>query len=83
MTPAWAQRQEELLSDCIVSPDVFNHMVDRLRDCVVPSQTVWRPRRATGMSTSTSRACCPTWTGRRPEGVSELLISSQMHRPDS
>ena len=23
MTPAWAQRQEALLSDCIVSPDVF------------------------------------------------------------
>jgi len=23
MIPAWAQRQVELLSDCIVSPDVF------------------------------------------------------------
>src|SRR4030095_4258891 len=38
MTPAWAQRQEELLSDCVVSPDVFNHMVDRLGDFVVPYQ---------------------------------------------
>src|SRR6266852_8012189 len=38
MTPAWAQRQEALLSDCIVSPDVFNHMVDRLRDFVAPYQ---------------------------------------------
>ena len=38
MTPAWAQRQEELLSDCIVSPDVFDSMVDRLRDFVVPYQ---------------------------------------------
>src|SRR5216684_5197200 len=38
MTPAWAQRQEELLRDCVVSPDVFNHMVDRLRDFVVPYQ---------------------------------------------
>src|SRR2546425_7505313 len=38
MTPAWAQRQEELLRDCIVSPDVFNPMVDRLRDFVVPYQ---------------------------------------------
>ena len=36
MTPAWAQRQAELLSDCIVSPDVFHHMVDRLCDFVVP-----------------------------------------------
>src|SRR5215831_6972327 len=35
MTPAWAQRQEELLSDCVVFPDVFDHMVDRLRDFVV------------------------------------------------
>ena len=32
MTPAWAQRQEALLRDCIVSPDVFDHMVERLRD---------------------------------------------------
>jgi hypothetical protein len=38
MTPAWAQRQEALLSDCIVSPDVFKHMVDRLGDFVVPYQ---------------------------------------------
>src|SRR6266545_2855251 len=38
MTPAWAQRQEELLGDCIVSPDVFQHMVDRLGDFVVPYQ---------------------------------------------
>ena len=38
MTPAWAQRQEELLSDCVVSPDVFHHMVDRLGDFVAPYQ---------------------------------------------
>ena len=36
MTPVWAQRQEELLRDCLVSPDVFDHMADRLRDFVVP-----------------------------------------------
>ena len=29
MTPAWAQRQAELLSDCIVSPDVFQSHLDR------------------------------------------------------
>ncbi len=40
MTPAWAQRQEELLRDCIVSPDVFDSMVDRLRAFVVPYQHV-------------------------------------------
>jgi len=38
MTPAWAQRQKELLSDCVVSPDVFHHMVDRLGDFVAPYQ---------------------------------------------
>jgi hypothetical protein len=36
MTSAWAQRQEALLQDCVVSPDVFEHMVERLRDFVVP-----------------------------------------------
>ncbi len=38
MTPAWAQRKEELLRDCIVSPDVFTQMMDRLGDFVVPYQ---------------------------------------------
>jgi hypothetical protein len=38
MTSVWAQRQEELMRDCIVSPDVFTHMMDRLGDFVVPYQ---------------------------------------------
>jgi hypothetical protein len=38
MRAVWAQRQEELLSDCIVSPRVFDHMVDRLRDFAAPYQ---------------------------------------------
>src|SRR5712691_10025117 len=38
MTPAWAQRREELLSDCMVSPDVLHQMVDRLGEFVVPYQ---------------------------------------------
>jgi len=37
MTPAWALRPAEWLRDGVVSPDVFNHVVDRLRDFVVPS----------------------------------------------
>jgi len=36
MTPAWAQRQEAWLHDCLVSPDVFTSMVGRLGDFVVP-----------------------------------------------
>ena len=38
MTPPWAQQQAELLRDCLVSPDVFQHMVDRLRDFAMPYQ---------------------------------------------
>src|SRR5712691_3716659 len=36
MTPTWTQRREEMLSDCLVSPDVFTQMVDRLGEFVVP-----------------------------------------------
>jgi SRSO17 transposase len=38
MARAWTQRREELLSDCIVSPDVFTPMIDRLAEFVVPYQ---------------------------------------------
>jgi len=38
MTPSWAQRQEELLIDCIVSPSVFESIVDRLCDFMGPYQ---------------------------------------------
>src|SRR5712692_1568002 len=38
MHTVWAQRREEVLSDCLVSPDVFDSMVDRLRAFVVPYQ---------------------------------------------
>jgi hypothetical protein len=38
MTPAWAHRREEMLSDCIGSPEVFHQMVDRLSAFVVPYQ---------------------------------------------
>jgi SRSO17 transposase len=42
MHTVWAQRQAALLRDCIVSPDVFHSMVDRLRDFVVPYQHALR-----------------------------------------
>jgi SRSO17 transposase len=38
MALAWAQQREELLSDCIVSPDIFNPLIDRLAAFVVPYQ---------------------------------------------
>src|SRR5262249_33336723 len=34
----WAQRREEVLSDCIISPNVFTQMVERLGEFVVPYQ---------------------------------------------
>src|SRR5919205_84012 len=40
MHTVWAQRREEILSDCLVSPDVFTQMVDRLGEFVVPYQHV-------------------------------------------
>lgn len=38
MHPMWAQRREEVLRDCIVSPDVFTQIMDRLDEFVVPYQ---------------------------------------------
>jgi hypothetical protein len=46
MTPAWAQRQAAWLRACLVSPAVFMHMVDRLCECVVPSQQAFEPEAA-------------------------------------
>ena len=40
MNTGWARRREELLSDCLVSPDVFHQMVDRLGEFVIPYQQV-------------------------------------------
>jgi SRSO17 transposase len=40
MGTVWARRREDLLSDCLVSPDVFIPMVDRLAEFVVPYQHV-------------------------------------------
>ena len=40
MHPVWTQRREEVLNDCLVSPDVFHQMVERLAEFVVPYQHV-------------------------------------------
>src|SRR5215468_12519100 len=40
MHSMWAQRREEVLSDCVVSPDVFQQMVERLAEFVMPYQHV-------------------------------------------
>jgi SRSO17 transposase len=38
MGTVWARRREELLHDCIVSPEVFTPLIDRLGEFVVPYQ---------------------------------------------
>jgi hypothetical protein len=38
MNTVWPRRREDLLSDCIVSPDVFDQMIDRLSEFVVSYQ---------------------------------------------
>ena len=38
MSTVWALRREELLSDCLVSPDVFLQTADRLAEFAVPYQ---------------------------------------------
>src|SRR6266446_2533970 len=40
MNTVWAQRREEVLRDCLVSPDIFHQMVERLAEFVVPYQHV-------------------------------------------
>ena len=40
MGTVWARRREDLVSDCLVPPDVFIPMVDRLAAFVVPYQPV-------------------------------------------
>ena len=40
MNHMWAQQREAVLSDCIVSPDVFTQMVNRLDEFVMPYQEV-------------------------------------------
>ena len=38
MHPVWAQRRKAVVSDCLVSPDVFTQMVERLGEFVIPYQ---------------------------------------------
>src|SRR5262244_2186646 len=38
MNHVWARRREEVLRDCLVSPDVFTQMVERLGEFVIPYQ---------------------------------------------
>ena len=38
MHTVWARRREAVLRDCLVSPDVFHQMINRLGEFVVPYQ---------------------------------------------
>ena len=64
MTPVWAQRREELLSDCMVSPDVFHQMVDRLGAFVVPYQQALETEAGQRNVHLYLQGCCPTCPAR-------------------
>ena len=56
MHPVRAQRQEEVLRDCLVSPDVFHQMVERLDEFVIPYQHV--------LETEAGQRNMPPWSAK-------------------
>jgi hypothetical protein len=72
MTPAWTLWQEELLRDCIVCPDVFNSIVDRLCAFVVPYQHALVRRE------STQYECRKTRGMQVPHEPLELSIAGHL-----
>ena len=73
MTPAWAQRREEMLSDCIVSPDVFKQMMDRLGESWCPINKCWRPKPTSTPCISTCKGCCPTLDRKNAEAIAAFV----------
>ena len=73
MTLAWAQRREEMLSDCLVSPDVFTQMVDRLGEfgCLIDRR--WRSQPTRTPCISTSRGCCPHVAHKNAEAIAAFV----------
>jgi hypothetical protein len=77
MSPVWAQRHEELLRDCIVSPDVFNSSVAHDRqpesavshvlDFLVPDVRSWPQKGhvATAPERTLVAVACRPWLGSR------------------
>ena len=57
MHTVWAERREEVVSDCCVSPDVFHRMVERLAEFVVPYQHVLETE-ASQRNRSINRSSC-------------------------
>ena len=85
MTPAWAQRQEALLRDCIVSPVVFDHMVERLRDFAVPYQRALETaagKRNVSLHLQGLLSHLPR-KNAEDEDVLQMLIPDQRDRPNS
>ena len=76
MTPAWAQRQAALRSDCIVSPDVFDHMVDQASIIASATLYLWvvsPPVCATGVSLI-ARGCLLGATPRSQPWTSAVTL---------
>ena len=76
MNTVWARRREELLRDCLVSPDVFHQMVDRLSEFVIPYQQVLATEAGQRNVHLYLQGCCPTCLARISRTSRRSSISS-------
>ena len=68
MHSVWAQRREEVLRDCLISPDIFHQMVDRLGEFIMPYQQALETEADQRTPcTSTSRDYCLICHGKNAE----------------
>ena len=93
MHTVWAQRREEVWRDCLVSPDVFHRMVDRLEECVVPYQQALEseavqphvPRYLTGLLSHLNRKNAETiaaWVDVERQVMQDFIGTAPWdHRP--
>ena len=76
MALTWTQRREELWSDCIVSPDVFNPMIDRLAAFVVPYQQALETEAAQRNLHLYLQGCSRTCPAKMPRTSPRSLMSN-------
>jgi hypothetical protein len=73
MPPAGAQRQEERLRDGSVSPEVFDHLVDHLRDVVVPSQRALETEAGPRHVPLDLQGLRSPWPGKNAEDIATVV----------
>src|SRR5262249_60751311 len=73
MALAWAQRREELLNDCIVSPDIFTPMIDRLAAFVLPYQQALETEAAQRHLPLSLQGLLSHWPGKNAEDIATFV----------